>query len=139
MAHILIVDDEEIERLLGRTALEGAGHQLLFAPNGEAALRAYQNNDIDLVITDLTMPGMNGMLLIEQIMAENNHALIIAVSGVSVIGRNTQGVRCISLKGDDKLVSVARIPKEDPEDEVESAGEVAGDAAPESDNKPEGE
>ncbi len=83
MARILIVDDEEIERLLGRAALEGAGHQLLFAPNGEVALRAYQNNDIDLVITDLTMPDMNGMLLIEQIMAENAHALIIAVSGVS--------------------------------------------------------
>ena len=83
MARILIVDDEEMERLLGRTALEGAGHQLLFAPSGEVALRTYQNNDIDLVITDLTMPDMNGMLLIEQIMAENNHALIIAVSGVS--------------------------------------------------------
>jgi CheY-like chemotaxis protein len=83
MARILIVDDEEMERLLGRTALEGAGHQLLFAPNGEVALRTYQNHDIDLVITDLTMPDMNGMLLIEQIMAENNHALIIAVSGVS--------------------------------------------------------
>ena len=32
MARILTVDDEEMERLLGRTALEGAGHQLLFAP-----------------------------------------------------------------------------------------------------------
>lgn len=35
--------------------------------------------------------------------------------GISVIGRATQGVRCIALNGDDKLVSVARIPSEEPE------------------------
>lgn len=37
------------------------------------------------------------------------------VDGISVVGRNTQGVRCIALNGDDKLVSVARIPKEEPD------------------------
>jgi DNA gyrase subunit A len=37
------------------------------------------------------------------------------VVGISVVGRNTQGVRCITLNGDDKLVSVARIPTEEPE------------------------
>lgn len=83
MARILIVDDEEMGRLLGRAALEDAGHQLLFAPNGDAALQAYQNNDIDLVITDLVMPNTNGLLLIERIRAEDDRALIIAVSGVS--------------------------------------------------------
>ncbi len=82
MAHILMVDDEEMDRLLGRVALEDAGHQLLFAPDGEAALRAYQNNDIDLVITDLAMPNMDGMHWIEQMLAEDKTALIIAVSVV---------------------------------------------------------
>lgn len=37
------------------------------------------------------------------------------VAGISVVGRNTQGVRCIALNGGDKLVSVARIPAEEPE------------------------
>jgi DNA gyrase subunit A len=37
------------------------------------------------------------------------------VAGISVIGRNTQGVRCIALNEGDQLVSVARIPSEDPE------------------------
>jgi CheY-like chemotaxis protein len=83
MAHILIVDDEEMDRLLGRTVLEDAGHLLLYAPDGEVALRAYQNNDIDLVITDLAMPNLDGLRLIEQIRAEDDRALIIAVSGVS--------------------------------------------------------
>ena len=83
MAHILIVDDEEMDRVLGRAALEDAGHELLFARDGEAALRAFENSDIDLVITDLAMPNMNGMLLIEQILAHKADALIIAVSGVN--------------------------------------------------------
>ena len=38
-----------------------------------------------------------------------------SVSGISVIGRNTQGVRCISLRDGDKLVSAARVPTEEPE------------------------
>ncbi|MCK5944248.1 MAG: DNA gyrase subunit A [Planctomycetes bacterium] len=48
------------------------------------------------------------------------------VGGISVIGRNTQGVRCISLRDGDKLVSVARIPQEEPEAEVDGAAPDAG-------------
>ena len=44
------------------------------------------------------------------------------VGGISVIGRNTQGVRCISLRKGDKLVSVARIPQEEPEANGQEAG-----------------
>ena len=83
MAHILIVDDEEMDRLQCRVALEDAGHQLLFAPDGETALRAFQKYDIDVVITDLVMPNTNGFLLIQQLLEEDERALIIAVSGVS--------------------------------------------------------
>ena len=36
------------------------------------------------------------------------------VAEISVVGRNTQGVRCIALNDGDKLVSVARIPREEP-------------------------
>jgi DNA gyrase subunit A len=38
-----------------------------------------------------------------------------AAAGISVIGRNTQGVRCINLNPDDKVVSVARVPSEEAE------------------------
>jgi DNA gyrase subunit A len=43
------------------------------------------------------------------------------VGGISVIGRNTQGVRCISLRKGDKLVSVARIPLEEPDAEAQES------------------
>ena len=83
MARILVVDDEEMDRTLGRSILEDAGHQLLFASDGSAALRIYRSQEVDLVITDLAMPNLNGLLLIEQIVAHDGRALIIAVTGVS--------------------------------------------------------
>ena len=82
MARILIVDDEEMDRLLGRTVLEAAGHEILYAANGEIALRVYESQEIDVVITDLAMPNVDGLLLIEQILAVDKRAPIIVVSGV---------------------------------------------------------
>jgi CheY-like chemotaxis protein len=64
MARILIVDDEEADRLLQRTILEGAGHQLFFAQDGEDAVRAYMKRGIEIVITDLKMPNVDGLELI---------------------------------------------------------------------------
>jgi len=83
VARILVVDDEESDRTRGRAILEGAGHEVLFAPDGEAALRIYRKQAIDLVITDLAMPNLNGLRLIEQLREQDGRALIIAVSGVS--------------------------------------------------------
>ncbi|MEM7199850.1 MAG: DNA gyrase subunit A [Planctomycetota bacterium] len=46
-----------------------------------------------------------------------------AVAGISVIGRNTQGVRCISLRDGDRLVSCAVVPSEDPSEDPSTADE----------------
>ena len=53
------------------------------------------------------------------------------VNGISVIGRNTQGVRCISLRKEDKLVSASRIPKEEPDEEVGDEQASGADSSPE--------
>jgi len=83
VARILLVDDEEMDRTLGRTILEDAGHELFYAANGESALRTYRNLGIDLVVTDLAMPGLNGLRLIQELRESDGQALIIAVTGVS--------------------------------------------------------
>lgn len=83
MARILLVDDEEMDRTFGRAILEDAGHELFYAANGEGALRTYRNRGIDLVVTDLAMPGLNGLRLIEELRDNDGQALIIAVTGVS--------------------------------------------------------
>ncbi len=83
MARILIVDDDEMDRVMERSMLDGLGHTLLFAADGDMALSVYQKEEVDLVITDLAMPELNGLRLIQEIMEFDPDARIIAVSGVS--------------------------------------------------------
>ena len=83
MANILIVDDEEMDRLLGRTFLEDAGHTPVFASDGDSALRVYEANDIDVVVTDLSMPNLDGLQLIQRLLEMDPDARIIAVSGAA--------------------------------------------------------
>ncbi len=57
---ILIVDDEHNMQTVMRMILEQAGHAVLCADSGEAALPQIQNPNLDVVLTDLKMPGMGG-------------------------------------------------------------------------------
>ncbi len=81
MAKILVVDDDEQPRILVHALLVELGHTVLFAPDGEAALTLYDQAQPDLVITDLVMPALNGVLLIEHLVALDPEARIIAISG----------------------------------------------------------
>jgi CheY-like chemotaxis protein len=81
MAIILIVDDEEMERLVGKAILEPAGHELRFAKDGEAALRVCEKGEVDLLLTDLAMPGFSGLRLIKELRLEGLDLPIVAVSG----------------------------------------------------------
>ena len=62
-ATIMIVDDSATMRALVRSALEGDQHVVLEAPNGAAALTALASRIVDLVITDVIMPEMDGLSL----------------------------------------------------------------------------
>jgi CheY-like chemotaxis protein len=81
MANVLIVDDEEADRLLMRTLLAPAGHEFFFATNGEEAMRLYLRNDIDVVVTDIQMPNGDGLELISGLKGMDRDASIVAVSG----------------------------------------------------------
>lgn len=81
MARILIVDDEEMDRVLGRAILESAGHELFFAADGEAALEVCRETPIELVVTDLAMPDFNGLRFIREFRAEGFTTPVIAISG----------------------------------------------------------
>ena len=81
MARILVVDDEEMERVLERTILESAGHVLLFASDGEAALKLCREEDPDVIVTDLAMPGFNGLRFIRELRESGLYMPLIAVSG----------------------------------------------------------
>jgi two-component system response regulator AtoC len=66
-SHILIVDDENNVRRVLSTLLEQAGFATTRAESGDIALDLVRSQDPDLILTDLKMPGMDGMQLLEQL------------------------------------------------------------------------
>ncbi len=65
--NILVVDDSESIREVVSFTLENAGHNVLMAIDGKDALKYLDGTDINLIITDLHMPEMNGIELIKQV------------------------------------------------------------------------
>jgi DNA-binding response OmpR family regulator len=81
MTDILVVEDEDAIRLWIRTTLEEAGYLVREAPDGESALRVYDERPADLVIMDLVLPNKGGIETSNEIRRRNSQAKIIAVSG----------------------------------------------------------
>jgi two-component system cell cycle sensor histidine kinase/response regulator CckA len=86
---ILLVDDEQALRDLGSRFLSEAGYRTLLAANGEEALEVYRarKDEIDLVIMDLSMPGMGGHKCLQEILAINPQAKVVIASGYSANGQ----------------------------------------------------
>jgi len=85
---ILLVDDEEMIRNIGKDILERFGYTVLLAPDGETALELYRKRrqDISLVILDLIMPGMGGKKCLEEILKLDPQAKVLIASGYSLNG-----------------------------------------------------
>ncbi|MBV9211932.1 MAG: sigma-54-dependent Fis family transcriptional regulator, partial [Acidobacteria bacterium] len=64
MAHLLIVDDEQGIRQLLTLVFERAGHQVRVAEGGRRALEVLRSENVDLIISDVKMPDMNGIELL---------------------------------------------------------------------------
>src|SRR5262245_17381559 len=84
---VLVVDDHPDVRLSFGFMLQSLGCQVAEAPGGRDALNHLATHRTDLVLTDLNMPGMDGIVLIETIRQRPvPHPKIIAVSGSSDLG-----------------------------------------------------
>lgn len=78
---ILVVDDEDMIRDLCCHILTAEGYQVVAAPNGIAALEELRRNDMDLLITDIKMPGMDGLELFERVKQLNLEIVTIFITG----------------------------------------------------------
>jgi CheY-like chemotaxis protein len=83
MARILLVDDDAALRAMLLEMLELAGHRVREAADGRAALELYRAERPDLVLTDLVMPGMEGIETMRAILRADPLARVVAMSGGS--------------------------------------------------------
>ncbi len=80
-ANILVVDDEEVVRLLFKETLEEAGHRVITAEIASKGLELVEHRDFDLVFIDLKMPGMDGAELFRQIKAIKPKLPVTIITG----------------------------------------------------------
>jgi len=81
MSRIIVIDDEEDIRTTLREVLERAGHDVDTAENSDAGLELLRDKGADLVITDVIMPGKDGVDTAYQIRMEFPKTRVIVISG----------------------------------------------------------
>ena len=87
---ILCVDDNEQSLSIRKILLETRGYRVIACNNGEQALLAFQNGGVDLVLTDLMMPGIDGSRLIEEVKRLSPQTPALLFSGrVKIYERDT--------------------------------------------------
>lgn len=80
MAKILIVDDSRTSRRILGGILEGNGHTVVEAVNGEEGYLKYKEEAPDLVTMDITMPSMDGIEALQLIRKADKQARVIMIS-----------------------------------------------------------
>lgn len=80
---VLVVDDAAFMRNMLKRVIEGAGsYTVAEAPDGETALRLYEEICPGLVLLDITMPGINGIEVLKQILQKDPDACVVMCSAI---------------------------------------------------------
>jgi DNA-binding NtrC family response regulator len=77
---ILVCDDEEIMRDVLETILTGAGYKVDLAKTGEQAVEAYEQKTYDVVLMDVSMPGVGGLTALETIIRMDSEAVVLMIT-----------------------------------------------------------
>ena len=94
MAHILLAEDDESMLNFLVIALERAGHTVISRQNGIDALEALKEDDLfDLLLTDIVMPGMDGIELAQKAAEKSPDLKIMFITGFAAMTMRTEGDR----------------------------------------------
>ncbi|WP_338866665.1 sigma-54 dependent transcriptional regulator [Myxococcus stipitatus] len=85
MARILVADDEEGVRSFIAEALEVEGHVVTTAADGDEAARLLAKQGVDLLVTDLRMPGMDGLTLLRKVREEQPDVEVVVLTAVGSV------------------------------------------------------
>ncbi len=82
---LLIAEDEANLRLVLQKELQRLGYRVHAAPDGEAALRQLEENNVDVLLCDINMPRMDGMELLRRVHERPNPPEVIMLTGQGTI------------------------------------------------------
>ena len=80
-ARVLVADDDESIRVLMGRILSTHGHEVVLARDGEEALQLYGQSSIDLIVSDISMPRMDGLTLLRRVREDNEDIPFILLAG----------------------------------------------------------
>ena len=93
METILIVDDEKNYLVVLSAVLEEEGYEVLTAQSGREALEIQETSDLDLTLTDMKMPGMDGIMLLEHIKAKDPDLPVIMMTAHGTIDKAVEAMQ----------------------------------------------
>ena len=100
--HLLVVDDNRVNRLLLAHGLEQEGHEVAYAENGRQALEMLKSTPFDLVLLDIEMPELNGFQVLEALL-NDPHLRDLPVIMTSSSDELDRVVKCIEMGAEDFL------------------------------------
>lgn len=92
-AIILVVDDEESVRTVLRRALESAGYHVLTAESGQMALDVMSQGKVEVMLLDVSMPGLSGLDVLTQVRARWPEISVIMVTGVADLATGVNAIK----------------------------------------------
>jgi len=95
MKQILFVDDHEVLARLSCEILEMQGYKAVSAYNAEDALRKFDDETFDLIVTDMRMEGMNGLELAKRVHQKSPEVPVIIVTGYGPIDGGDDVKACL--------------------------------------------
>ncbi len=92
MNRILVIDDEDVIRMLVVEILESTGYEVTSAESAEVALALLEHADFDLVVSDVIMPGLSGLELLEAVRAHRASLPVVLVTGAGTYDTLSQAL-----------------------------------------------
>ncbi|MHB2018194.1 MAG: sensor histidine kinase [Candidatus Xenobia bacterium] len=93
MSRILVVDDDAVIRRLCTSVLKQYDHTVLAASNGVEANDLLQTTEVDLVLSDVSMPGMTGIELLKLVHGRNPESQVIIMTGFATVDVAVQALK----------------------------------------------
>ena len=107
----LVVDDDEALRRAHVRALTKAGYQVEAAADGDAAAGAIQREAFDVILSDIDMPGMNGIQLLERVRTHDLDVPVVMITGTPSVDTAIQAMELGALRYLVKPVELAVLVK----------------------------